>query len=627
MSPQSRLPATRSLSSLGQGGNSRASIYEPLKLVDRARSASPQGLNDQWLVHARHQATAADGAARAAADAAALAAATAALAEVKSDIFADFLKSHGGRNNVKAVKASPSVPSGTRQSPRSRQSPQSLSAMRSQSAAVLSPRLTQSPQSHSAVRSRSAAALRHSPSATSASATSSRSSPGLHGTWSQSPSGTSWHPHSPQSNRTNAAHDRPWTKKNGPTGKDAQQKSSDKQGAQRKKEIATWWENEAQRMTGVISKLKTTSEQLAQELEQEKKSIRHWQYELGVAQAALARQNEQADSVFDKQSRLRTEVNSLRNEKEKKWLESDKKNGEVDRLSDEVQTLFDQIAELKGKRREQERRRVRPSAASEAKRKRPSVVSFASSQISFASKDTDGGQQISSQTTSPAMSKASTADFGRKLSESSQINQESVARTDTDGQQVATRTTPAAVRQSPSAEFGLMYSDLRGSVSENTPTAAADTDTQQVATRMKPFAIRQSSSSDFEERLSALREGAEEIPEVKDATLAHNARAQGQAGAEAAGIGKAAVGAIETEEADRTAANQGALTKKAIFLAVGSASPWSRSERYASNSSARSNSITVASPSPTSARTSSVRLTSPARPRSARTSSRSKLRE
>lgn len=121
-------------------------------------------------------------------------------------------------------------------------------------------------------------------------------------------------------------------------------------------------------MTDVITKLSTTTEQLTNELAEARKTVRHWQYELGVAQAASDRQSEQAKVTIDKQRQLAQEVNLLREEKEASSFKSYEKNGEVTRLNEEVQDLEDQIAELQDQRRRVAATEARRVGATEAQR-------------------------------------------------------------------------------------------------------------------------------------------------------------------------------------------------------------------------------------------------------------------
>lgn len=110
-------------------------------------------------------------------------------------------------------------------------------------------------------------------------------------------------------------------------------------------------------MADVISKLTTNGEQLTEELADAKKNVRHWQYELGVAQAALERQSEQAMAVIEKRTQLEEEVNLVQEKAETTSFACYESKHEAQRLGDEVQDLEDQIAAIHHRRAEKEEQR------------------------------------------------------------------------------------------------------------------------------------------------------------------------------------------------------------------------------------------------------------------------------
>lgn len=185
-----------------------------------------------------------------------------------------------------------------------------------------------------------------------------------------------WHQHAPQTapqgNRASAKYDRPWLQKK--AGENGEHKPCTKAEQKRLKDIAKWWKQEAERMKNAVSKLNTHSEQLTGELSGALQSTRHWQYELGVAQAALDRQQEQATATMEKRRQLEEEVSRLRDEKEQYSFQSYEKSSEMDRLSEEVQELEDQIAELR-KHKAQRAERAQKRAQSHWPAARESTVS------------------------------------------------------------------------------------------------------------------------------------------------------------------------------------------------------------------------------------------------------------
>lgn len=323
--------------------SSRKSLHEPLKLVDRARSAEPGEKQYNFLYQ-------------------------------DPDYFNEYLNRHGGENDVKVFGHSTVHSSDLEELVRQTE----LLGAPSRSSVRGSARSRHTAQS--AKRSQSA-----------------RRSP-------QTPQSTT------QSSRSKTTYNRPWLQ-NAATG-------VDKAEARQRKESAAWWKNEAQRMTDVISKLKTSKGELVEDLERAKKTVRHHKYELGVAQAALDRQSEQAVAADEKRIQLKEEVNRLREEKEQCNSEADEKKAEVVRLREKAKNLEDQVAELqkqKGKcadkisaRRLEEKRQLSLEHIAEEKRLPSAAVSPNRKNFSRrASESPTGSQSLGSYTKSPPNRRAS----------------------------------------------------------------------------------------------------------------------------------------------------------------------------------------------------------------------------
>lgn len=209
---------------------------------------------------------------------------------------------------------------------------------------------------------------------------------GMHGNWTtghtphshaQSPNkaGPKTPPENVSKNKeVSRTYARPWLQKNKPGsfGGDAAKDPDTKLARRCEKEIITWWVKEAKRMNDVIEKLDATTEDLKAELAEAKKTVRHLEYEHGLTSAAYQRQSEQATKIMAYRAQLEQEVSTLRGEKETSELDAIEKGHEIANLDYEVQELQEKIKEVKQHKQLQKAKVARQKDKEKARRERSS---------------------------------------------------------------------------------------------------------------------------------------------------------------------------------------------------------------------------------------------------------------